>query len=284
MPPSMVNYGIQDTGIETKESHATFPCLHSFVSALAAALPRRVFRVIRGSLLLSALLTSCLLHAADNSPVTIVAFGDSTTAPRGPLRVYADILRDELPKHGVKASVVNAGVGGNHTVAARKRFQRDVLDRKPAIVIVQFGINDAAVDVWKKPPATKPRVALKTYEANLRLFIGSIRKAGARPILMTPNPLRWTPRLKKLYGKPPYDPDNANGFNLLLMDYAAAVRAIAAEERVPLIDIDRAMTPEIDNLLLDGMHPNAAGHQLVADRLIPIVLREIKRHPSPPQN
>lgn len=244
----------------------------------------RVLRIFRSSLLLSPFLAFGLLNAAESAQPVIVAFGDSTTAPRGPLRVYADILRDELPQRSVQAKVINAGVGGNHTVAARKRFHRDVLDRRPDLVIIQFGINDAAVDVWKKPPATKPRVALKTYKTNLRFFIKSIRDAGGHPILMTPNPLRWTAKLKKLYGKPPYDPDDANGFNLLLQDYAAAVRAIAGEEQVALIDIDRAMKAKIDGLLLDGMHPNATGHRLVADQLTPVIIKEMKRLAAPSQN
>lgn len=251
MPPSMANYGIHGThgkGIPW-----------SFF---------RVFRVFRSSLLLPALLAPSLLHAADTPPATIVAFGDSTTAPRGPLRVYADILRDELPGQGVNARVINAGVGGNHTVAARKRFQRDVLDQKPDVVVIQFGINDAAVDVWKKPPASSPRVPLKTYEANLRFFIQAAREAGARPILMTPNPLRWTPKLKTLYGKKPYNPDAEDGFNVLLKNYARAARVIAREDNVPLIDIANAMKPKIDQLLLDGMHPNERGHRLIANRLL----------------
>ncbi len=202
----------------------------------------------------------------------VVAFGDSTTAPRGSLRVYADILREELPKRGRAAEVVNAGVGGNHTAAARKRFQRDVLNRKPAVVIVQFGINDSAVDVWKKPPATKPRIALAAYEANLRFFIQEIRAVGAKPVLMTPNPLRWTDKLKSLYGKPPYAADDPEGFNVLLKGYAEAVRRIARTEEVPLVDIDAAFANDADELLLDGMHPNTKGRQRVADRLLPVVL------------
>ena len=79
------------------------------------------------------------------APVTIVAFGDSTTAPRDSLVVYADILRAELSN----VRVLNAGSGGDSTEMARARFSRDVLDRKPGVVVIQFGINDSAVDVWE---------------------------------------------------------------------------------------------------------------------------------------
>ncbi len=215
--------------------------------------------------------------AAERETSVIVAFGDSTTAPRGPLRVYAQALREELPKLGHSVQVINAGVGGNNTVMARKRFQSDVLDRKPDVVIVQFGINDSAVDVWKKPPATEPRIALKNYEANLRFFIKSIRDTGAKPILMTPNPLRWTPKLKTMYGKPPYIADSKDGFNVLLKTYAAKVRDIAKSENVPLADIYAAMESGAEEFLLDGMHPNKEGQQIVANKLKPLIASALKQ-------
>jgi len=53
-------------------------------------------------------------HAAE--PLTIVAFGDSTTAERGSTRVYASLLAGQLQQRGGgDVRVVNAGVGGNTT-------------------------------------------------------------------------------------------------------------------------------------------------------------------------
>src|SRR3954470_10080952 len=94
--------------------------------------------------------------AGPAEPVTVVAFGDSTTAPRGSLAIYSRILQEELSN----VSVINAGVPGNTTEMARTRFERAVLAHHPQIAIVQFGINDSAIDVWKTPPATEPRVPL----------------------------------------------------------------------------------------------------------------------------
>lgn len=203
--------------------------------------------------------------------LTIVAFGDSTTAPRGPLTVYAHLVEEELSNRGMSARVINAGVGGNTTVLARQRFHSDVLAHKPKLVILSFGINDAAVDVSKD--ATAPRVSLGEYEVNLRYFITELRAIGANTIFFTPNPLAWTPLLKDLYGKPPYDPNTNAGFNVVLEDYAAAMRRVAADENVPLVDIraELAALAErtgIERLLLDGMHPNDTAHRLIADRLL----------------
>lgn len=205
----------------------------------------------------------------------IVTFGDSTTAPRGNLAIYAQRLDQVLARQGIPATIINAGVGGNTTSMARRRFETDVLRHNPKLVIIQFGINDSAVDVYKQPPATLPRVPFATYRDNLLYFIATLKGRGTQVILMTPNLLHWTPNLKELYGKPPYNPDDPDGFNLYLRDYAQAVRDIAKEQKVPLVDIykayeDYAKDPgrTADELLLDGMHPNAKGHQLVTERLM----------------
>jgi len=217
----------------------------------------------------------------------IVAFGDSTTAPRGKLIVYADLLERELPARGVDAWVFNAGVPGDTTEAARRRFRRDVLSREAELVIVQFGINDAAVDVWKNPPASQPRVSLDRYKANLAWFVRTLKEHHIAVILMTPNPLRWAPKTRELYGKTPYLPQDPDGFNVLLTKYADAVRVVARDEHVPLVDIYGAFRHygekpgcSIDDLLLDGMHPNDRGQQLVARLLEEKIAEMVKKQPA----
>lgn len=209
---------------------------------------------------------------------TLVAFGDSTTAPRGSLEVYSNILRKEFSKNGRNVEVINAGIGGNNTQHARTRFDKDVLRRNPNVVVIQFGINDSAVDVWKTPPAETPRVSLVTYSENLRHFVRTLKAKHVEVVLMTPNPLRWTEKLRKLYGRPPYDPKASDGFNVLLRKYAQTVREIAKAENTPLVDVYKIFEDyatkdrhTVEDLLLDGMHPNAAGHQLIADKLLAVM-------------
>jgi lysophospholipase L1-like esterase len=205
--------------------------------------------------------------------VTLVALGDSTTAPRENLEVYAELLEKQLKARTPAARVINAGVRGNNTEDAARRFQTDVLDHKPDLVVLQFGINDSAVDVWKQPPADKPRVDLKPFRGHLQFFIRTLKTRGVKVVLMTPNPLRWTPRLRELYGKPPYHLEDSEGMNRLLHTYMAAVRELALEESVTLVDVDAAFRNyarehgSLDDLLLDGMHPNQQGQRIVAEML-----------------
>jgi lysophospholipase L1-like esterase len=218
-----------------------------------------------------------------NGPV--VLFGDSTTAVREGIKVYGDDLIEVFSRNQWTVDILNAGVGGNTTQQARERLVRDVLAHNPSLVVVQFGINDAAVDVWKSPPAVEPRVALSDYRANLEFFVEQIRAKDAAVVLMTPNPMQWTPTLLEKYGKPPYLPENGDGFNVVLKSYAEAVRALAREKKVPLIDVYAAYERfhqetgrPVNTLLLDGMHPNNDGHALVRD----LLLSEWMRNPDKP--
>ena len=207
--------------------------------------------------------------------IKLVVFGDSTTARRENVVVYATLLKQWSSDQKRNLEVINAGIPANTTRDARKRFERDVLDRKPDIVVIQFGINDAAIDVWKTPPASESRVSLLEYEANLTYFIQTLSERGIEVILMTPNPKQWTAKMINKYGLAPYDPKDRDGFNLFLKKYAQLVRDIAHREQVPLVDVYREFERwenlhniTMADLLLDGIHPNSRGHQIVAGRLI----------------
>jgi sialidase-1 len=216
---------------------------------------------------------------AQPKPGGIIMFGDSTTAPRGSVKVYATRVEIALQSIGSSLSVYNSGVPSNTTVQARKRLQEDVLRHKPRIVVMQFGINDSAVDVWKKPPTTEPRVSLSAFIDNCRAMITEAQQQGTKVIVMTTNPLRWTSKLRELYGKTPYNADAEDGFESLnLTRYNDALRKLAAELKVPLVDVHNAYPAfaakhktTIDAMLTDGMHPGELGHQLVAELLVPAI-------------
>lgn len=202
-------------------------------------------------------------------PLKIVVFGDSTTAVRTGVRlVYADRLAGELARQGIASQVFNAGVGGNTTRMALARLDRDVLAHNPDLVIVQFGLNDSAVDVLRGK--TEPRVSRSEYEWNLRTIVRRIQEAGAEPILATPNPGVWSERLLETYGRPPYNTADRWGFNVYNERYAESVRRIAKETGVPLVDVYRMYvaqdrSPEkIEGWLSDGLHPNDEGHRALA--------------------
>ena len=225
--------------------------------------------------LLSALVCVLACHGPSQGQgapkLRIVSFGDSTTATRAKVdRVYSDRLPELL---GGKAEVFNAGIPGDTTRGAAGRFVADVLDMEPDIVVIQFGLNDSAIDVNKGKKT--PRVPPDEYERHLRKFVTTLKKKDIGVVLMTPNPAIWNSGLRKRYGKPPYDVRDPWGFNLLNKDYAASVRSIAEEEGVPLVDVFAAIqkmgVPGARTLLLDAMHPNDKGHEWLARQICAMI-------------
>jgi lysophospholipase L1-like esterase len=267
-------------------------------------------------------------QAANQSPITIVALGDSTTAPRNVgaaqngrpdavttrgkngndvenvphnlvfredrttpwLYVYSDVLRDELPARGVVLGAVdNEGIGGTRTDEALARLRADVQAKSPDWVIVQFGINDSWWDSGqplnlKKPDSSGSRVALDSetqtggdrvlgngndhahadrgnYIDNLTQIVRRLQASNARVILMTPNQISYK--------------GDVLWRNLLLAQYAQAVRKISKSEKVACVDVwnlyenytsDKRQS--IQNVLLDSEHPNAIGHRIIASSLM----------------
>lgn len=94
---------------------------------------------------------------------------------------------------------------------------------------IQFGHND------QKPEAARHTDPDTTYAANLGRFINDVRAAGAIPILVTP-----LSRRNYRDGKLIIDDG--------LSDYAAAVRQVATEEHVSLLDLYRLSTKYLSAL------------------------------------
>ena len=141
---------------------------------------------------------------ASGEPITIVAFGSSSTAGYGasssafsyPNRL-ADQLRRKYPRADI--SVLNQGVGGEDGPQMITRLQRSVIDNHPDLVIWQIGTNtvvkggdiDATAgiiddgvkrlkatgaDVVLVDPQYAPAVTAK--EADASKMVALIKKAG----------------------------------------------------------------------------------------------------------
>jgi len=209
---------------------------------------------------------------------TIVVFGNSTTAWR-PLKVrkvYCIRLEENLIKAGVPCQIINSGQGGSHTGSvkdndrfkiqhARDRFQHDVLDYHPDVVIMQYGINDSYVD--HGGPDGESRISLPSYYENLTYMLTAMKDAGIKVVLMTPNP---------------FDSRLETWRNDRLALYAVQMRRVAKENDVFLVDVWKLFENRLNKskahsqLLLDGVHPTDKGHKIVADALTPVVMRLLK--------
>lgn len=103
-------------------------------------LPARGLKDIPGSL------PRVARRIAAGDPVTIVAFGSSTTVGYGtssPAYTYPNRLADQLRRKFPTAdiSIINRGMGGQDAPEMIKRFKAAVLDANPDLVIWQLGTN-----------------------------------------------------------------------------------------------------------------------------------------------
>jgi acyl-CoA thioesterase I len=178
--------------------------------------------------------------------VKIVAFGDSITAggeaSKPDLifwRRWADYLQRRYPRARVRA--VNGATGGDSTVQGLQRLQAKVLDEKPDLVLIGFGMNDHNVG----------SVPVPQFQDNLKQMIARIRhETGAEIILLSafpPNP-RWK------FG------------THHMQDYAAATRLVARQTSCACADVfnnwqSMAARKKPEDLLGNNInHPNDFGH------------------------
>jgi lysophospholipase L1-like esterase len=156
---------------------------------------------------------------------TIFLIGDSTMAnkpliPENPERGWGQMLPPYF-KAGVR--VENHAMNGRSSKSFRDegRWQAVENSLKPGDwVIIQFGHNDE-----KDKDSTRYSAPFGSFKTNLMQYVLETRAHGANPILATP-----TARRKFDDGGKVVDTHG---------DYVTAVRQVAAEQGVPLIDLNK---------------------------------------------
>ena len=174
----------------------------------------------------------------------LVVLGDSLTAGLGVAadEAYPARLQERLRREGHDYRVINAGVSGDTTAGGLRRVDW-VLRTKPAIVIVALGANDGL--------RGQPVAAMRD---NLTRIVERLQAAGARVLVAG---MRVPPNYGDAYAR----------------EFAAVFPAVARRTGVPLAPflLDGVAAVAALNQA-DGIHPNAQGHAVMADRLWPYLL------------
>lgn len=192
----------------------------------------------------------------------IIFFGDSLTqlagqeAPKQHVtKGYVRIVREALnEKHKDKNIEVDWVATGGHTVPdLLKRVDKDVIAKKPTIVVIQIGCNDAR------------RIPKDTFKTGLEELIDKLEKEKIQVVLCS-----LTSVGEKHDGTNKDDPN--------LDAFAEVARGIAKAKNVPLNDLRKAFIEywkknNPDNkgsglLTYDGNHWNDTGHKFVAERML----------------
>lgn len=159
----------------------------------------------------------------------IICFGDSITFGygAGPKEDYPT----ELARL-VKVPVINAGVDGDTTFQALERLEKDVLDKDPKLVIVEFCGNDFLKKVPKDDTVK-----------NLGKIIDRIQEKGAMVALV----------------------DISAG--IFFCEYRSAFKKLALNKKAIFIPVILNKIITNPAMKSDFFHPNGRGYQMVARRI-----------------
>jgi acyl-CoA thioesterase-1 len=199
------------------------------------------------ALVLAALLVA--LAGVADAEETIVALGDSLTAGLGVAadEAYPARLEARLRREGYAYRVINAGVSGDTTAGGRRRLDW-VLRAKPAVAIVALGANDALRGL--------PVAAM---EANLAAIVERLQAARVAVLLAG------------MRAPPNYGPTYVRDFDRVFPGLGRRMKVAF----VPFLLEGVAADPRLNQP--DGIHPTAAGHQVIADRLWPYLRPLLKK-------
>jgi lysophospholipase L1-like esterase len=172
-----------------------------------------------------------------NNTSIYVCLGDSITAEAG----YPERLDAMLP---AEARVYNEGGPGEESAAGVSRVGGVLRRYRPGYLLILYGANDIIHGVYRE----------ETVE-NLRKIIRSALAAHTLPIVatVTPQPRYDVSRLYRIMG-----------LNDMII-------AMAAEEGVPLVDLEARFEGAGFDLFPDGLHPNAAGAQIIATAFYEVI-------------
>lgn len=167
----------------------------------------------------------------------------------------------------LRIRVINTGNSGNNVVDLEKRWQADVIDRKPDWLSIMIGTND----VWRQydtPFITESHVYKDQYEETLRKLVAETRpllKGGL--VLMTPFYI---------------ETNEKDAMRATMDEYGAIVRAVAADYGALFVDTQAAFNEVLKELYAatlawDRVHPTQAGHAVLARAFLNAVGFEWKR-------
>ena len=205
----------------------------------------------------------------------VIFLGDSITQAGARPAGYVSLVRNAIRKNVDDVEVIGAGISGNKVPDLERRLEKDVLSRKPSVVVIYIGIND----VWHSTSGRgTPR---ERFESGLKDIIGQINAAGARVILCTPS----------VIGE---KTDGSNSLDVMLEEYSATSRKVAVETKSQLFDLRQRFLSHLrihnpqqaDRGILtsDTVHLNQAGNEFVASCMLealgvhPVEQKQILRH------
>ena len=191
----------------------------------------------------------------------VVFFGDSITQAGVQKGGYIDVLQNMIAANGAadKFELNGAGIGGNKIYDLYLRMDKDVLEKKPDVVVIWVGVND----VWHKS-SFGTGTDFDKFGGFYDAVVKKIQATGAKVIVVTPAAIGEKN-------------DYSNAQDGDLNAYSSWIRKYAKNNGLGLVDLrtvfheySLANNPENNTkgiLTTDGVHLNEKGNALVAEQM-----------------
>lgn len=183
----------------------------------------------------------------------IVWLGDSITAAHTYGRYVESFFL--LRRPDLNLTFINAGIGGHSALNGLNRLDQDVLSQRPSVVVVNFGMNDAAY------PAGSPHAA---FIQNIDAIIERLRQGGVQRIIWvepTPAHIAGVAAQSKII-------DRQRQLERLVTEMRnhqvrSDVIKVQWHDQMKQALTASASKPDF-KLIPDRIHPSAAGHAIMA--------------------
>lgn len=191
----------------------------------------------------------------------IIGFGDSITNGHDKrdgswVERVAEKMEEYRPG---EFEFINKGHNGNTAANGMDRMDKELIEDLPATCIVEFGVNDAYVRSWMKVN----RSSVSEYKRNLKEIHRIITVNGGNVLFIANHILE--PDSDSRY----FIQGNGKTYMENLIPYNEAVREVAKELDVPLIDIEKYIRENnIDYRAMlreDGVHICEAGYEIYSN-------------------
>ena len=194
--------------------------------------PRLVFLILLSLVSLAGTFTRAAdAPAKSDGKIRIVLAGDSTvTDSAGWGKGFAKCFDD-------KVEVINLSRGGRSSKSfINEGVWKKCLALKPDYVLIQFGHNDQKLEDPSR--GTEPQTGYRQY---MNQYVDDARAAGIKPVLVTSLSRRQWGADGKIHST--------------LIPYVDVVKEIAAEKKVPLIDLHARSIELYEKLGKEGVLP-----------------------------
>lgn len=197
-----------------------------------------------------------------------VGEGSSGALGNGYVSFVDGLLVASCPELHIR--IVNMGISGNTVRDLKQRWQTDVVDLQPDWLSIFIGIND----VWRHfdtPYQPGWQVSIDEYEQTLDELLKQSQPLVRGLVLMTPYFI---------------EPNRMDPMRLMMDRYGEVVRRLAAKYEAVLVDTQAAFDAALQyiqpmSLAADRVHPNTAGHMILARVFLQALDFEWKRFTHP---